>query len=108
MLRDTELYFESHVTIDPVFGERRDQAAGIATLFNFRMAHLIMRKTLDDMGTVHTDDSFMTGHSINYADIHDRTKGLVKALRADGHTVRRYKIEDTVCDSRYGDTLGLL
>ena len=38
---EVELYLESHVTIEPVFDERREVAAKIAKQFNFRLAELL-------------------------------------------------------------------
>lgn len=107
--RTTKHYYESHVTIDPVFGARRALLADIARNYEFRIAPLFMRKSQADIeGQPHNDDAFMTGHSVNDKDITDRTSELVHALRTHNFAVRRYKIEETMCDSRTEDTLELM
>jgi hypothetical protein len=108
MERTTPLYYESHITISPVFGTDREQAEKIGEVYGFRMAKLVMRKAANDPGSNHTDDSFMTGHSINLADIEERTAKTALSLRAAGFVIRRYKIEETMCDSRHADILRLL
>jgi hypothetical protein len=56
-----------------------------------------------------TLDTFMTGHSIDYVDLHDRMITLIGELKATGYVVRRYKIENILLDSRpQGDPLSLL
>lgn len=104
----SKLYYEAHITIDPVFDERREQARKTAEAYGFRLAKLIMRKKEADAEQPSRDDTFMTGHGVEFADIERRTIGCVKAVQRHGFTVRRYKIEDTVLDSRSNDELGLL
>src|ERR1700761_657847 len=99
----SKLYYEAHVTIDPIFDERREHAALLAQTYKFRLAKLIMRKRESDHEQVSRDDTFMTGHGIELDDIMTRTKMLVMKLREHGFKVRRYKIEDTILDSRTND-----
>lgn len=103
-----ELYFEAHITIEPVFDERRDVAAKIAQTFNFRLADLLMKKRAAETEQRSDKDTFMTGHSRSLSDITVRITGCVRALQGAGFTVWRYKIEDTVLDSRTKDELALL
>lgn len=103
-----KLYYEAHVTIDPVFGEIRAHARQIATTYGFRLAKLIMRKHEADGETPAQDDTFMTGHAVESENIIARLKALVAHLHERGFKVRRYKIEDTILDSRSEDELGLL
>lgn len=102
------LYYESHITIDPVFDARRDMAAQIASQFGFRLAKLIMRKHEADEEQPSQDDTFMTGHSQDMMDIAMRTRNCVQRLNLEGFVVRRYKIEDTVVDSRTNDIYRIL
>jgi hypothetical protein len=102
------LYYETHVTIDPVFDERREEAAKTAEAYGFRLAKLIMRKRTADAEQPSRDDTFMTGHGADWDDMTVRTIGLIKALQRRGFVIRRYKIEDTLIDSRTLDVLGLL
>jgi len=102
------LYFESHVTMDPVFDADRDKLAAIVKPFGFKLANLIMRKREADGEQPHQDDTFATAHGSELAAILERTRACVRALSEHGFVVRRYKVEDTVVDSRIEDELGLL
>ena len=100
-----ELYFEAHVTLDPVLDtERRKDLVSISENFGFKVAKLLMEKG----GKESTLDSFTTAHSKSLLDITTRVLGIVKCLQLNNFTVRRYKIEDTVLDSRTTDCLSLL
>ena len=104
----TKLYYEAHVTIEPVFDANRDFAGQIAKAFKFKLADLLMRKRSEDSEERSKNDTFMTGHSTDYEDIKQRTISLVKQLQSYGYKVWRYKIEDTLVDSRSADEFGLL
>lgn len=98
------IYFECHVTIDPVMpGPRRDFLTDIAAGFNFKLAKLLM-----DKGEESPKDSFLTAHSTSFADIKHSCVSIVKELQMSGFVVRRYKIEDAVIDSRNSDAFELL
>lgn len=103
-----ELYLEAHVTIEPIFDEQLEKAKEIAAKFNFRVAELLMKKRSDDTETRSKYDTFMTGHSKSLKDINSRIVGLVSELKANDYKCWRYKVEDTLHDSRHYDTLGLL
>ena len=94
------LYFECHITIDPVFDDERVRVSVMAQDYKFKLAKLIMRKREADKEQEAQDDTFMTGHGQTYEDLYQRMADLVTALEAAGIKVRRYKIEDTICDSR--------
>jgi hypothetical protein len=102
------LYYEAHVTIEPVFDERRSLAAIIADQQGFRLAELLMRKRSAVTERRSDKDTFMTGHSRSLEALADRLRLLVGALQENGFKVWRYKIEDTVVDSRTADELDLL
>lgn len=96
----SRLYYEAHLTIDPVFGESRERAETIAALNGFKLAKLLMQK-----GEESKVDTFMTAHARHWKDIHRRTKSCVEMLKHAGFTVRRAKIEDTLFDTKRGDVL---
>lgn len=102
------LYLEAHVTIEPVFDERRAEAARIALKHRFRLADLLMKKERAATEERSDKDTFMTGHSKSQSDICQRLIALVRDLRAAGFQVWRYKVEDTLVDSRSRDEWGLL
>ena len=95
----TRLYYEAHVNLAPVSPAGREALAGAAQPYGFHLAKLLMEK-----GRL-AEDAFLTARSGKYEDIESRLRWLVQALRERGYVVRRYKIEDTLLDSRHGDVL---
>lgn len=106
----TRLYFEAHITLAPVFGEAREALKMLGSNHGFRVADLLMRRARGGAAVPSQDDSFMTARSVDYSDIVERTRSMVQALRACGYSVRRYKVENTLVDSKAkeGDIWGLL
>lgn len=105
--RRAKLYFEAHVTLAPVFGAERQRAEEIAGYYQFKLAKLVMLK---DQGPDQESrrDTFMTGHGNWLPSIEARLKGLIAHLKREYFTVLRYKVEDTILDSRSEDVWGLL
>jgi hypothetical protein len=101
-------YYESHVTIEPVFEDKLEEVKRISFECNFKVANLLFKKRETDTEERSTHDTFTTGHSKYYEDIVERTKRLVVSLQHAGYTVWRYKIEDTMMDSRIDDEFNLL
>lgn len=89
----TELYFETHITIDPVPEEQEIELKQIVSGFGFRVAELYMKK-----GKRSILDSFMTTRGTDYEDVLLRTEACVDSLIDNGYHVRRYKIENTLLD----------
>lgn len=102
------LYYECHITIEPVFDDRLELFKKVCETQNFHVAKLLMQKRAEDTPERSAKDSFCTGHSQNFWDIMDRMVRLVGALQKAGFDVWRYKIEDCVVDSRKQDSLDLL
>lgn len=99
------LYYECHVTIAPVFGDQLELVEGIAKQHGFKVAKLLMQKRKEDTPNRSKYDTFMTGHAKEYNDIFNRMSGIIHTLKDAGHEVYRYKIEDTLFDSKHGDKL---
>jgi hypothetical protein len=102
------LYYECHVTIEPVFDERRNSAAEVASRHGFKLAHLLMKKRAADAEARSDKDTFMTGHSCDVSSLLGRMRALVVELKGGGFAVWRYKIEECVIDSRVLDSELLL
>lgn len=102
------LYYESHVTIEPVFDDERERAHVIASRHGFKLAKLLMQKRTVDTPERSKHDTFMTSHGTDSEDIIKRTQDVVIELIANGFRVWRYKVEDTLLDSRNEDELKLL
>lgn len=103
-----KLYFESHVTIEPIYDEKLEIASNIAKLHGFKIATLLMKKRAEDTETRSQYDTFMTAHSKSLSKMIIGITGLVEELQKQGFKVWRYKIEDIMMDSRTKDVLNLL
>ena len=107
-IMDSKLYYECHVTVEPVFDEQLANLKTIARSFGFRVASLLMQKRAEDSPERSKYDTFMTATAKNYENLQESMIQLIKALQVARYTVWRYKIVDTVIDSRIEDPHGLL
>jgi hypothetical protein len=107
--KNTCLYYECHVTVDPVGDEAEAlRLQIIAKNHDFRVAKLLMSKA--GVMTVSTLDAFLTGRAgpREFNSLLNRMTSLCKELQQNGHNVRRYKIEAATLDSKVqGDLLKL-
>src|SRR5690349_10698437 len=101
------LYFEAHVTIEPVFDDRLTRFQEVCGWHGFRAAELLMKKRSADTPERSQHDSFCTGRDQIYELLERRMRMLVQDLRREGFQVWRYKIEDTIIDSRHNDILNV-
>lgn len=91
------MYYECHITIDPVFDERLEEFKKLCEGFEFKVAKLLMEKSPS------TTDSFCTGHHKDFTILEIRMRGLTRILRAYDFKIRRNKIEAVVLDERFYD-----
>jgi len=99
------LYFESHVTIEPVFDERLKELKTVCLKEGFRVADLLMKKRSKESARRSAHDTFCTGRDNDYETLLKRTLGLVTTLQAAGFKVWRYKLESTLLDSKIDDSI---
>lgn len=95
------LYLEAHITLSPLTEREHLIADELASAFGFRLAKLLMVKDRAVTEERSNRDTFMTGHGKTRADLLARTAGLIDELKKTGFKVWRYKIEDTLLDSRH-------
>jgi len=109
---DETLYYECHVTIEPVFDERRDRVQALAEVDGFRLAALLMKKRAQDTEERSSKDTFMTkvvpATPEQLEALTKSMKTLVGTLQRYGFKVWRYKIEAALIDSRNRDEFQLL
>lgn len=96
----TELYFESHITIEPVFDEQLFLFKQICDTQGFKAAELLMKKRSVDTPERSEYDTFCTARDVNYEVLLTRTLNLVQQLTNAGFDVWRYKLENTLLDVR--------
>jgi len=102
------LYFESHVTIEPVFDKQLEEANILAMNCRFKLANLLMQKREEDTPERSKHDTFMTAHSQDEEELTNRMVLLIIKLKQHGFKVWRYKIERVPLDSRYADVFNLI
>jgi hypothetical protein len=94
------LYYESHVTVEPVFDEKLCELQNICSTLGFKVADLFMKKRQNDTAERSQYDTFCTGRSHNVEDLKEKMFLLVSSLRGHAFKVWRYKIEAVIIDSR--------
>lgn len=93
-------YFESHVTIEPVFGERLALFQELCVQYGFKAAKLLMQKDRESTPERSDKDTFCTGHALSYVVLQQRMMDLVDRLVEKDFRVWRYKIEAVLTDVR--------
>lgn len=96
----TPKYYESHITIEPVFDQRLADFASISKHYGFRVAELVMVKDREATGERSNKDAFCTGRGQSFDDLQVRMTKLTHALQDAGFEVWRYKIESILVDER--------
>lgn len=94
------LYYESHITIEPVFGERLERFIHLAKQHRFRVAKLLMQKDREATAERSDKDSFCTGHDLSFDALQERMDELGQDLRKENFQVWRVKIEAVLLDRR--------
>jgi hypothetical protein len=95
----TRLYFEAHITVEASPVHHWDSFAARARLEEWR-ASKFDEDEVDDM----SGQWFLSARSPRLETIKASMLRMLGLLRDAGLTVLRFKIEDTVLDSKYGDT----
>lgn len=104
----TELYFESHVTLEPVFDERLTLLKILAKSSGFHVAKLIMKKRKGETPSPNQEDAFCTARSVDYNELLGDIMIFIGRLQKHDFKVYRYKIENTLLDSRSHDPHDLI
>ncbi len=101
-------YYEAHVTTDPPENDsQRGAWVSLAKKYGFHMAKLYMDKKLTP--TTSMLDAFFTARHEAYMALEIMVSDLCDAMKVAGVTVRRYKIERVVMDTKNdGDWLKVL
>lgn len=92
------LYYECHITVDPIDSDRLDVFDNLAQGNGFRRARLLMVK--DGVEQPANRDTFVSAKNVSYKPLHDSMMNYLEALGHFGFKVRRYKIEAVIIDSK--------
>lgn len=99
------LYYEIHVTLHPDFTEDRlEEVKAIGLEHHYHMADLVYLKGAADRAE---GDMFFTTRTTFFEDAVVSVDRFCEDLAKANFRVLRYKIEDTIMDSRIDDRLGL-
>ena len=103
----SRLYYEAHVTIEPLTDETRPVVENLCSRLGFKIAEFLMQRAAPGQEDVPANDpnSFTSARDVSSQKIGQRVRALVLCLRAMGVEVRRYKIEDTMLDTKHEDDL---
>lgn len=93
-------YFESHITIEPVFAERLELFKMLCEEHGFRAADLLMQKDREDKPERSNKDTFCTGRGRDFDELKARMHRLVANLEDHDYKVWREKIEAVIYDKR--------
>jgi len=104
----SKLYYECHVTIEPLDEYHAERVKKLAAYYKFILADLLMKKRDSDTLERSRYDTFLTSRHKDYNILKERMVSLIDNLRTNGFIVWRYKIEDTIMDSKINDELRLL
>lgn len=85
--------YECHITIEPVFDDRLEQAKTIAAAYGFKVADLMIKRREQSSAERSEYDTFMTGHHVSYLMIRVKMNAIINKLKDGGFSVWRYKIE---------------
>lgn len=66
-------YYESHITIEPIFDEDLAKVREIANKYGFILAELLMQKRKEDSAERSKYDTFLTSRAKDYQVILDNT-----------------------------------
>lgn len=99
-MNDNILYYEAHITIEPVFDERLQLFNSCCRIYDFRAAELIMKKRKLDTPERSTYDTFATGRDKDFNNLKARMEDLVALLKDEDFAVWRFKLEATLLDER--------
>lgn len=94
-------YFEAHVTVEPVFGERLGLMKEICRQHRFKVADLFMQRDREATPERSSRDTFCTGHGKFEEPLAARMELLVGHLRNAGFVVWREKLEHVRRDQRF-------
>lgn len=94
------LYYESHITIEPVFDERLEKFKAFCQTWDFKAADLLMQKEREATPERSNKDTFATGKGSDYDFLQAKMHGLLGDLMKNKFKVWRYKIEAILLDQK--------
>ena len=94
------IYYESHITIEPVFGKNLEQLKEIVEKHNFKVANLLIQKDREITPERSDKDTFCTAKSKNITELESNMNDLLLELTLNSFHVWRFKIEAIIVDEK--------
>lgn len=94
------LYYEAHVTLEPVFDRKAEDLQEIAQRHGFRVAELLLQRRAVETATRSTKDAFTTRRGADYTILRDEAEAFAMDLTEHGLVVWRVKVEAALYDKR--------
>lgn len=94
-------YYEAHITIEPVFDEQLFLFQELCLDYGFQVSDFLLKKRSRDTAERSQYDLFCTTRDADLDVIQKRMADLMSRLKTAGFKIWRYKIEDTIIDSRH-------
>lgn len=95
------IYFECHITIEPVFDKDLEKFKALCLQHGFKVAELLMQKRKEDSPERSQKDSFCTGRAKDYDSLFEKMNHLSQALKNNNFKVWRMKIEAILFDQKF-------
>lgn len=95
------LYYESHITVEPVFDDRLDKFKEICLKYKFKAADLLFQKRKQDTPTRSSKDTFCTSRGTKIDELKQRMEQLTEELKNENYKVWRQKIEAVIIDKKF-------
>lgn len=94
------LYYECHVTVEPVFDNALEIFKNVCKKQGFKAANLLMQKDRGSTPERSDKDTFATGQDEEFINLQSRMHSLLGDLMMGGFKVWRYKIEAILLDQK--------
>jgi hypothetical protein len=94
------LYFEAHVTLEPVFDARLGELKALAHNYGFRVADLLLQRSREATPERSDKDAFLTARGDSFVSLMTNTGDLLGALKAAQFKIWRVKLESALLDFR--------
>lgn len=94
----SRLYFEGHITLEPVSGKELILLGVISTKYGMRISTFLLVKPDSS-----TPDAFISLRNESYTSMVSILHEACKELESYGFKIKRVKIEDTLLDTKHGD-----
>ena len=104
----SQYYYECHITIEPVIGDRLKELQEAVKEYTFKVASLVMLKENGIDSSVPRKDCFMSAKNVDYNVLYENMILMLDYLKSNSYKIYRYKIENILMDSKIHDILHFL